>query len=197
MHTATAWQEACRWLCCQRRSATANSDVRHLRHHWLYYSVETGGEFHTPLTGISRGCALRPLSGVSLSYHVDACFASCREVFYVRYMDDFLLLTETRWALRRAIKQRNTFMALGGFNAHPEKTQIGRPDKGFDWLGVWFGPAGAVLAPRALNNHRDRRLRLHEQARYRGLSAASGLQRVQAYETRWALWAESLLRAAR
>lgn len=321
MHAETAWQEAYRWLCCQRRQAPANGDVWHLRHHWrrdgaalrrqvehgdyrlapmqvihrrdgdalvmwsaadamvlkwvalritqhlplhprchhlkgfgchhslktvaaglkegrwrfvyrtdiqgyyhhirklqlaqlirkwvpdpvlcaltvqfIYYSLEEGGRFYTPLTGISRGCALSPLLGASLLYHVDVCFSSCQEVFYVRYMDDFLVLTETRWALRRAIKQLNTLMALGGFNAHPDKTQIGRLDKGFDWLGVWFGAGGPDLAPRALNNHRARRLRLYEQARLRGLDEAASQRRVQAYETRWTLWAESLLRAAR
>jgi len=51
------------------------------------------------------------------------------------------------------------------------RRQVERGDyrlaKRFDWLGVWFGAAGPDLAPRALNNHRDRRLRLYEQARLR------------------------------
>jgi RNA-directed DNA polymerase len=159
---------------------------------FIDYRVEDGGEFHTPLTGISRGCALSPLLGASLLYHVDTYFASTQEVFYVRYMDDFLLLTQTRWALRRAIRRLYDYMQPQGFSMHPDKTQIGRVAKGFDWVGIWFGPDGLRIAPRALNNHRLHRLRLYEHARQRGLSYSSARERVQAYEERWKLWVISL-----
>lgn len=164
---------------------------------FLHYSVEDGGEFFTPESGISRGCALSPLLGASLLHHVDGYFATCEEVFYVRYMDDFLLLTRTRWALRRAIRRLNHFVATAGFSLHPDKTQIGRVESGFDWLGIWFCPAGPTLAPRALTNHRERRMRLYEQARSRGMTEQAARVRVQTYEARWQLWAERLLRVAR
>jgi hypothetical protein len=71
----------------------------------------------------------------------------------------------------------------------------GRTERGFDWLGVWFdatGPTG--IAPRAKENHRARRLRLEEQARWKGLSEKTVRLRVQQYEARWALWAERQIR---
>ena len=77
------------------------------------------------------------------------------------------------------------------------KTQVGRTERGFDWLGVWFdatGPTG--IAPRAKENHRARRLRLEEQARRRGLSEVAVQHRVQQYEARWLLWAERQMTAA-
>ncbi|CAJ1814335.1 hypothetical protein CKOHBEJN_00403 [Aeromonas hydrophila] len=49
---------------------------RELMRQYLYYSVECGGEFHTPSGGISRGCALSPLIGASLLWHIDADFAA-------------------------------------------------------------------------------------------------------------------------
>lgn len=160
---------------------------------FIYYSVEQGGEFHTPAQGISRGCALSPLLGGSLLYHVDAWFASRKNVFYVRYMDDFLLLTETRWGLRHAIRELHQFMQPEGFAMHPDKTQIGRLANGFDWVGVWFSPSGRTLAPRALDNHRKQCLRLYKQARRRGLSESVANDRVQAYVVRWENWAQHLL----
>lgn len=166
-----------------------------LTQQFIHYSVEDGGEFHTPASGISRGCALSPMLGASLLYHVDAEFASCREVFYVRYMDDFLLLSQTRWALRRAIRRLHRFMQPQGFAMHPDKTQLGRLANGFDWLGIWFGPEGPGIAPRALNNHRQRRLRLYEQARHRGLSESAARERVRAYEERWNNWASAFVQA--
>ncbi|MFV8762038.1 reverse transcriptase domain-containing protein [Yersinia enterocolitica] len=164
---------------------------------YLYYSVEDGGEIHTPITGISRGCALSPMIGASLLHHVDSYFASREEIFYVRYMDDFLLFTRTRWSLRRMVKQLATFFDLGGFSIHPDKTQVGKIEHGFDWLGLWFGATGPTIAPRALENHRDRRVRLYEQARRKRLSATETDVLVQAYEARWNTWAEGMLAAGR
>ncbi|MEL5596588.1 reverse transcriptase domain-containing protein [Serratia ureilytica] len=164
---------------------------------FIDYSVEDGGEFITPHAGISRGCALSPILGAGLLQHIDAYFASCREVFYVRYMDDFLLLTETRWSLRRCIRWLNRSLDMGGFSVHPDKTQIGRWEKGFDWLGLWFSPAGTTIAPRALNNHRERCLRLYEQMRVKGLSQEQAMTRVRIYKQRWEKWATALQDAKR
>lgn len=136
------------------------------------YSVEDGRGIRTPAKGIPRGCALSPLIGAALLHHIDGDFTSLNEedVFYVRYMDDFLLLTRTRWQLRRGIARLAEYFSAGGFERHPDKTQTGRIHNSFDWTGVWFGPAGASIAPRAVNNHRERRVRLYEQARRRGMS---------------------------
>lgn len=159
--------------------------LRDLAEQFIDYTLENGGEFHTPQTGISRGCALSPLFGATLLYHVDVHFAKSTEVFYVRYMDDFLLLAPTRWKLRKAIQQLNTFLETGGFTVHPDKTQIGRLEKGFDWLGVWFDAKGMRPSPRAVRNHRERCLRLYEQSRRRGLSEEQARARVQMYVRRW------------
>ncbi|MDT0175170.1 hypothetical protein Q9R34_03790 [Enterobacter sp. BRE11] len=115
----------------------------------------------------------------------------------MRYMDDFLLFTRTWWHLRRGIARLAGYFHAGGFERHPDKTQTGRLSSGFDWLGIWFAPDGAAIAPRALNNHRERRVRLYERARRRGLSHAAASERVRAYEARWTTWAESMLAVCR
>ncbi|WP_258090193.1 reverse transcriptase domain-containing protein [Serratia liquefaciens] len=160
---------------------------------YLYYSVEDGGEIFTPQHGICRGCALSPLMGASLLHHVDSYFAAQERTFYARYMDDFVLLTHTRWQLRSCVKRLHEFFNLSGFETHPDKTQLGRIEHGFDWLGLWFTPTGTTVAPRALENHRAQRMRLYEQARRRGLSQTATEQRVQAYEMRWNIWAKAML----
>lgn len=104
-----------------------------------------------------------------------------------------MLRTRTRWQLRRGVKHLHEFFNQGGFEAHPDKTQLGRIEHGFDWLGVWFTPTGTSIAPRALENHRAQRLRLYEQARRRGLSATEADARVQAYLTRWNIWVMQML----
>lgn len=155
---------------------------------YLHYSVEDAGEFHTPRYGICRGCALSPLIGATLLHHVDSDLAGRSGILYVRYMDDFLLLSHKRWPLRRAIARLQGYFAEGGFSVHPGKTQLGRTARGFDWLGAWFTPDGVGIAPRALHNHRERRARLYEQAIARGLGKAEALERVRVYEERWERW---------
>ncbi|WP_273866271.1 hypothetical protein [Serratia ureilytica] len=39
------------------------------------------------------------------------------------------------------------FFALGGSERHPDKSQQGRVEKGFDWLGLWFTPEEATVSP--------------------------------------------------
>ncbi|WP_315901776.1 reverse transcriptase domain-containing protein [Serratia fonticola] len=95
----------------------------------LYYSVEDGGEIVTPQQGICRGCALSPLIGASLLHYVDGYFATKERTFYTRYMDDFVLLTRTRWHLRSCVKQLHHYFNLGGFETHPDKTQWMELDK--------------------------------------------------------------------
>lgn len=163
---------------------------------YLYYSVEDAGEFHTPEFGICRGCALSPLIGASLLHHVDSYFAAQEGTFYARYMDDFVVLTRSRWQLRRSVKRLYEFFDLGGFETHPDKTQLGRIERGFDWLGVWFTPTGTTIAPRALENHRAKRTRLYEQAKAKGLTPSAIEAKVRAYEARWKIWANSQLQAA-
>lgn len=173
---------------------------RHLRqviYQYIEYSVEDGGEFYTPPSGIPRGCALSPLLGASFLWYVDGGFERERGLFYVRYMDDFLFLSQRRWPVRRAVARLHQYFDNTGFDCHPDKTTVGRVEKGFDWLGVWFDERGPVgIAPRALEDHRSRCLRLEEQARRRGLSDEQIRARVQQYEVRWMVWAGSQIDAA-
>lgn len=118
-------------------------------------------------------------------------------MFYVRYMDDFLFLSQRRWSVRRAVVWLHQYFDNTGFEGHPDKTTVGRAEKSFDWLGVWFDESGSVgIAPRALENHRTRCLRLEEQTRCLGLPEEQIRARVQQYEARWWVWTRSLMGAA-
>lgn len=162
----------------------------------LYYSVEDAGEIHTPENGIARGCSLSPLVGASLLYHCDCDFNHTEGIYYARYMDDFMVLTRTRWHLRRCVRRLNEYFDIGGFSIHPDKTYTGRIQHGFDWLGVSFDATGATgLSDRATRHHRERCLRLYEQACRRKLDETAARERVQAYRKRWRTWGHGLLNA--
>lgn len=189
-------QKAMAWSVWQ--GVTDNPACLSLIHQFLHYSTEQAGDIHTPLTGIPRGCALSPQTGAILLWHMDRYFSGRHDLFYVRYMDDFLILTRKRWPLRRAIADLNHYLNLEGFTRHPDKTQTGRLSRGFDWCGVQF-TAGQPprISDRSLTKHRERCRRLDEQLRARGLPETEVAARVQAYRTRWEIWAGSMFNTAR
>lgn len=101
-------------------------------------AVSSGGEFFVPRGGICRGNALSPLFSDSFLWYVDSAFCRQEDIYYIRYMDDFLFLSARHWSLRRAVRRLHDYFEDTGFECHPDKTQIGRIERGFDWLGVWF-----------------------------------------------------------
>ncbi len=162
---------------------------------YLHYSVERGGEFHTPKKGICRGCALSPLLAGFCLWAMDTYFEAQQLLRYVRFMDDIVILTRTRWHLRQAVRALNVFFASGGYSQHPGKTFIGRTERGFDWMGIQFNGSGVEgVAPRALANHRERCRRLYEQVWRYGKKKT--MARVSAYVKRWTIWRNSMLTAS-
>ena len=105
-------------------------------------------------------------------------------LFYVRFMDDIVVLASTRWKLRAAVKALN--QALGGLRLakHPGKTFIGRIERGFDFLGYHFSPEGLTLARQTMVNFLERAIRLYEQEPGEEMASV----RLGAYVRRWEGW---------
>ena len=83
-----------------------------------------------------------PLLGALHLVDVDRALGNQRlrraGVYYLRYMDDILILTRTRWQLRRAIATLRRMLGELDLALHPEKRFIGRTTAGFDFLGYRF-----------------------------------------------------------
>ncbi|MCX2790689.1 reverse transcriptase domain-containing protein [Vibrio sp. Sgm 5] len=179
-------------LFTQLKKHVHESYLLELINQYIYYSVEDGGEFHTPKQGIARSSSLSPLLAAFHLYCIDEHFSNLPHCRYARYMDDFIILTKTRWQLRKTVTTLNQFFNQFGFVQHPDKTFIGKIDKGFDWMGVWFTKQGATtIAPRAIQNHRITLTRLYEQTR--NLPAKEQAGRVSRYIQRWQQWASQQL----
>ena len=67
-------------------------------------------------------------------------------------MDDVLVLAPTRWKLRAAVRTVNRVLAPLDLEKHPDKTFIGRGEKGFDWLGYHLWPGGLRPAAQTMRN---------------------------------------------
>ena len=84
-------------------------------------------------------------------------------LFYIRFMDDILVLAPTRWKIRKAVKVVNGMLGALGLEKHPDKTFIGRVERGFDFLGYHFSPAGLAVAEETVARFVARAIRLYEQ----------------------------------
>ena len=189
-------------LLSQVRQHVLSPVLRDLVDQYIHYTVEDGGTFHTPEKGISRGCPLSPLMGALHLYDMDEHFAKQANIHYARYMDDVIILAKSRWQLRKHTKRLMQWFKGYGFEAHPDKTYIGRTEKGFDWMGAWLTHEGVRdIAPRAKANHREKVRRLYERlARvplWRRKRARQEVHaKVSTYRKRWKRWAGALVAPA-
>ena len=146
--------------------------------------AERGGIYWDYTRGIPLGSPLSPILGAFFLHELDAAFAQ-RGLFYIRFMDDILVLAPTRWKLRAAVKVVNQVLAALKLDKHPDKTFIGRIEQGFDWLGYHISPAGLGLATKTIHNFATRLTRLYEQEAGR----PNGAARLGQYVRRWMGWA--------
>ncbi|MEH1840423.1 MAG: reverse transcriptase/maturase family protein [Nostoc sp.] len=149
---------------------------------YLKRFVSDGGEYTDIEQGISLGCPLSPLMGALYLKPLDDRMAELG-CFYVRYMDDWVILAPTRWKLRKAIKAVNAVMADLRVEKHLDKTFIGRISRGFDFLGFWFSASGLGVAQKTVDRCLEKVSRLYE------LGASVG--RIGEYLGRWWQWVRS------
>ena len=89
-----------------------------------------------------------------------------KPVFYQRHMDDIIVLSPTRWKLRKALKKVNQYFEQLKLKQHPDKTIMGRITNGFDFLGYQFGDKKLTVSIRTLQNHIRRITQLYEQKKH-------------------------------
>jgi hypothetical protein len=148
---------------------------------------ERGGLFWNYERGISRGCPLSPLIGAFFLKQLDDRMEQLR-LFYVRFMDDIVVLSPTRRQLRKAVKAVNQVLGSLKLEKHPERTFIGRVERGFDFLGYHFSPAGPSVAEKTIEKFLTRAVRLYEQER--GEPFGSPLPGL--YVRRWVSWVRGI-----
>jgi len=163
--------------------------IMNLLSQYLRRCVEWGCLYQDIEKGISRGCPLSPLMGVFFLKQLDDELEKSG-LFYVRFMDDILVLAPTRWKLRGAVKTLNQVFNVLKLEQHPDKTFIGRIEKGFDSLGYLFHATALTVATKTIENFVTRYHRLYEQKK-----TAPDVEAVLGdYVQRWRRWVFAALR---
>ncbi len=124
---------------------------------WQYLKrIHTyGGEYREYDRGIVLGCPLSPLMGALYLKPLDDLVLSM-DLYYARYMDDWVILAPTRWKLRRVVSQINQVLSLLSVEKHPNKTFIGRGERGFDFLGYFLTPNFITVSDSAIERCMNR-----------------------------------------
>lgn len=150
---------------------------------YLRRTAEHGGLYREDGKGISLGCPLSPVIGAFYLAELDAELEHLG-YFWVRFMDDILVLTPTRWKLRKAVRVVNQVLAKLKLAKHPDKTFIGRIGKGFDWLGYHVWPGGLRVADQTLDRFLSRVRQLYElESKEESFSVRLGV-----YVLHWMRW---------
>jgi hypothetical protein len=165
-------------------------DFRHYLYQVIRRCVGFGGEYRDIEGGISRGCPLSPILGALYLQALDEQFAE-QDVFYIRYMDDILILTRTRWHNRRAVRQLNQYLGSLKLEKHPDKTFIGRIEKGFDFLGYHFSREPLRVAGKTREKHVLHIIRLYEQLRKKKATPEEVASTLGLYVKRWHCWTQA------
>ena len=99
-------------------------------------------------------------------------------------MDDWVVLAPTRWKLRHAVRVVNETLAKLRVQQHPDKTFIGRTERGFAFLGYQMNEAGLTgVAPPTRKRFIERVRQRYEQD--------AGQPRIGQYVRRWLVWVKS------
>jgi hypothetical protein len=150
---------------------------------FLNRCVEWGGLYQDIKRGIPKGSSLSPLIGAFYLLELDRQMEKLG-VKYFRYMDDILILAPTRWKLRKAIRLLNQIFSELKLEKHPDKTLIGKVERGFDFLGYFLKPYSLGISEKTVERFIERIVRLYEQEPGEPCDSA----RLGLYVKRWLRW---------
>ena len=129
---------------------------------FLNHLIDKDGLLIENKKGVPRGSALSPLIGAMYLQPLDDAMAKL-PVRYCRFMDDWLIVADTRWKQRRAIGVMNEILEQLKVSKHPDKTDAGHVEKGINFLGYRFSPEGLTISQQTLNRLATNILQLQEQ----------------------------------
>ncbi len=146
-----------------------------------------GGIFYSfDEEGLAHSSPLSPLLGAVALYQLDMAMKHSK-IFYVRFMDDFIFMSNSRYHLREAIKIMYRILNQLELKIHPDKTQMGRTSKCFSFLGFSFTAHGNIrIAAQTIDRYTAKLSQLFKQ-----MAAKTA---VVNYSKHWMSWAYSVLK---
>lgn len=131
---------------------------------WTYQKTERVLEKqYEGETGFNAGSQLIQIAGISVLDDLDHYIKErLRVKYYIRYMDDFILMHESKEFLQECKEKIAEHVASNGFELHPRKTRIYPVGDGILFLGFTFRltPTGKIVVTINLDNVKRERKKL-------------------------------------
>jgi Reverse transcriptase (RNA-dependent DNA polymerase) len=105
---------------------------------------------------------LSPLLGAIALVPLDKAIGQLQGTFYARYMDDWVVLTKSKTALRKAIKITHDVLNGLRLKLHPTKTYIGKISHGFNFLGYYMDDQKILPSQETIRRFHERAAALYE-----------------------------------
>ena len=150
-------------LCDSIQRITGDKAFTQMIRRSLEAPITWGGLYYPREKGIPRGSPLSPVLGAIALESLDNAMAQFKDVYYARYMDDWVVLCKTRNRLRQVIKATHKILNTLQLTCHPDKTMMGRTDKGFDFLGYHIKPETLTVSHITLERAQAKLQQLYEQ----------------------------------
>jgi RNA-directed DNA polymerase len=151
-------------------------------------AVIDGGDVFLPTQGIPRRSSLSPFFGALYLSPIDLAFQHRKNIVYARFMDDILILFQTKRQYRKARRTLFNLLASLKLSLSSRKSWMGELTQGFHFLGVRFG----VAKPEEKN---QRSITIHPRSCTRALDNVKALSNnavhpatIQGYLAAWARW---------
>ena len=166
------------------------------------------GYYKSTLRGICRGSSLSPLLGALYLEEMDKCMKNTKNILYVRYMDDWVIMCDNRWKFKRIIKKVFRILDSLKLEIAYEKTMVGRTEtKCFDFLGFNVGIDGLRVAKKSVRKLAERIIMKLDTAKKvensrvydsgcLGVNSVKGdlsiPESISKYVQRWLIWIKSV-----
>ncbi|MCP4176663.1 MAG: reverse transcriptase [bacterium] len=131
------------------RTKISEASVLSLLYQFMKRTIYRNGFYKTVEKGICRGSSLSPLLGALYLEELDIEMKG-RSSFYIRYMDDVIVMAKNKWSFRRFIKKVNRIFERLALEKAGDKTFIGKIERGFDFLGFYFSREGLTVSKKSV-----------------------------------------------
>jgi RNA-directed DNA polymerase len=122
-----------------------------------------GGNFYDyHHQGIPKGSPLSPLLGAIALIPLDKAIGQIQGAFYARFMDDWVVLTKSKTALRKVIKITHNVLNGLHLKLRPSKTYIGKISHGFNFLGYFMDDQKILPSKETIRRFLTRSTALYE-----------------------------------
>jgi len=166
--------------------------------------INQNGAILNPTLGIARRSSLSPFFGALYLSELDRVFENLSGIFWIRYMDDGILLASSKRKFLKAKRQLQQVLAKLKLRCARSKTKMGVLTSGFHFLGIEFklkdqlrskADALKMLAPQSQASQTHLQILLHERSCQRAQekltfmgAGSESPEKAQRYLSAWSKW---------